>query len=240
MISYIVFWFVSCFATTAATIIGFGVAEIVLPVAFILFPVQQAILLVALLHCFASAWKVLLFWPHIDLKLLFIFGIPSIIGSMIGALLLVQLPIAFIYKLFGFLLITYAFFILFNPTFKVAKSYAWGSVGGVIFGFMAGLFGIQGAIRSAFLMAYDLPKEVYLATAGMIAVMIDVTRISTYLYKGFYLTDNQWLLFLLILPGSFIFALFGRAIVDKIPHLYFRRIIALFLIVVGSYLLFFK
>ena len=51
-------------------------------------------------------------------------------------------------------------------------------------GFLAGLIGIGGAVRSMFLLAFNLPKEVYVATAALIAFVIDLTRIPTYLFTG--------------------------------------------------------
>ena len=41
--------------------------------------------------------------------------------------------------------------------------------GGALYGMSAGIFfGVGGAVRGAFLVTYDLPKEVYIFTAGAI------------------------------------------------------------------------
>jgi uncharacterized membrane protein YfcA len=56
-------------------------------------------------------------------------------------------------------------------------------LGGVLSGFFGGLTGIQGAIRSAFLIKSGLSKEAYIATGVMIACFIDFTRLSVYITR---------------------------------------------------------
>ncbi|HBU63617.1 MAG TPA: sulfite exporter TauE/SafE family protein, partial [Oceanicaulis sp.] len=56
--------------------------------------------------------------------------------------------------------------------------------GGAAYGFSAGIFGVGGAVRGAFLSAYDLPKSVYIFTAGAIGLAIDSGRIVTYIWQG--------------------------------------------------------
>ncbi len=108
-----------------------------------------------------------------------------------------------------------------------------GACGGALSGFFAGVFGIGGAVRGLFLTAFDLPKEVYIATAGAIALIIDTTRLTTYFIKGARL--EQLLLWGLIvfIPASFLGAKIARHIVDKIPQEHFRKVIAVFLLLVG-------
>ena len=114
-----------------------------------------------------------------------------------------------------------------------------GLTGGSLSGFFAGIFGVGGAIRGAFLSAYDLPKEMYIFTAGVIAFFIDLTRITKYLAGGMTL-DNYLLYMLLVLvPISFLGAYTAKRIVDFIPQKSFRLLIAVLLGLVGlKFLLF--
>jgi uncharacterized membrane protein YfcA len=54
------------------------------------------------------------------------------------------------------------------------------ALGGILSGFFGGLTGIQGAIRSAFLIKSGLSKEAYIATGVVIACLVDFTRLSVY------------------------------------------------------------
>ena len=102
---------------------------------------------------------------------------------------------------------------------------------------MAGIFGMGGAVRSLFLSAFNLPKEVYIVTGAAIAVIIDATRLITYLFNGSRLNRETMWAMLLFIPVSFLGARIAKNIVNKIPQKYFRTIIAVFLFVMAVKLL---
>jgi len=47
-------------------------------------------------------------------------------------------------------------------------------------GFFGGLSGLQGAIRSAFLIKSGLSKEAFIATAVVVSTFVDFTRLPVY------------------------------------------------------------
>jgi hypothetical protein len=49
---------------------------------------------------------------------------------------------------------------------------------------------LASAARCAFLATYDLPKEVYIFTAGAIGLAIDTGRLATYWWQGAQLDDR--------------------------------------------------
>lgn len=53
-------------------------------------------------------------------------------------------------------------------------------LGGLLSGFFGGLTGQQGAFRSVFLLRAGLTAERFIATGVMIAVIVDLTRLTTY------------------------------------------------------------
>jgi len=79
-------------------------------------------------------------------------------------------------------------------------------------------------LRGAFLTAFNLKKEVYIATAAFIALAVDITRIPIYFGSGF--LESQFyfylpLLFVIAIAGSFT----GKKIVDRIPQSSFRKFV---------------
>jgi uncharacterized protein len=50
---------------------------------------------------------------------------------------------------------------------------------------MAGLIGTGGALRAAFLTVLKMEKEKYIATAAVVALGTDATRIPYYISSGF-------------------------------------------------------
>jgi uncharacterized membrane protein YfcA len=53
--------------------------------------------------------------------------------------------------------------------------------GGILSGFFGGLSGHQGALRSMFLVKLGLEKTTFIATGIVIAVLVDVARLPSYL-----------------------------------------------------------
>jgi uncharacterized membrane protein YfcA len=53
-------------------------------------------------------------------------------------------------------------------------------MGGVRSGFIGGLAGMQGALRSAFLLRAGLSKDAFIATGIVAAVLVDAARLSVY------------------------------------------------------------
>jgi len=53
-------------------------------------------------------------------------------------------------------------------------------IGGLLTGFMGGVSGQQGALRSMFLLKSDFNAQQFIATGVLIAVLIDLARLPTY------------------------------------------------------------
>ena len=93
-----------------------------------------------------------------------------------------------------------------------------------------------GAIRSAFLTAFNLPKEIYLANSALLLAIIDTSRLATYFYESKgpgNLLGMSYTTVIICILFSFIGVSLGKKIVDKIPQESFRVVIAIFLIAVA-------
>lgn len=224
-------------ASFVGTLAGFGSSTIMLPIIILFLPFEVALFLVGIIHFFDDLWEIILFRQAVNWKLLLSFGIPGIITSFLGARLAVSEPHTILLRSFGILLLAYVFLILKRPKFKIQHDTAHAGLGGILSGFIAGLFGIGGPVRAMFLSAFNLPKETYLFTSGAIALFIDPARLLTYFYSGTRLEGNLlWGIFIFILI-SFIGSKFAKSYVDKISRKKFRRIIAVFLFFAGIKLL---
>lgn len=182
-----------------------------------------------------------------DINVLLRFGIPAIIFSFLGAWLLIyltELPVLFQYKFFGnsysislIKLIIAVLLIIFSiseifPYFqniKINKNRL--IVGGILSGFLGGLSGIQGAIRSAFLLKSGLSKEAYIATGVVIASFVDISRLLVYtrMFQTFNLYDKLPSLLVAIL-AAITGTLIGKKLLKKITFRSIQIIVAVFLI----------
>lgn len=168
-----------------------------------------------------------------DRWLLLWFGVPSVIATVFGALLVARIPQDALKGLLGLFLMLYAIASLWRREWHLPIRPATAVLGGSASGFLAGLIGTGGALRGAFLTALGLPKETYVATAAVIALAVDATRIPVYLVQGFFAPAYAWylpILFLVALLGSWI----GREIVRRVPQQQFRTFVLVALAAIGA------
>jgi uncharacterized membrane protein YfcA len=224
-------------ASAIGTTTGFGISTVMIPVVLLFYPLSQTLLFVGIIHCVGNIWKVLLFKHGIHWKLILSFGIPGIAASVLGASLVFAVPAALLSRILAAFIIIYVIYLFVNPSFKVRSSSLSAMCGGAGSGFLAGVFGMGGAIRSLFLSAFDLPKPVYIATGGAIAFIIDTTRLATYLSQGVKLEKLLLWGMLIFIPASFAGAKTAKLVVDRIPQRYFRTVVAAFLFLVAVKLL---
>lgn len=226
-------------ASGVGTLTGFGTSTIMVPVLLFFFPLPQTLLLVGIVHWFGDIWKLTLFRQGIRWKILLGFGVSGVIASFLGASLSFSAPETLLSRVLGGFLIAYVAFIFVNSSFRLAQNNITAVTGGMLSGFLAGIFGIGGAVRSAFLSVFDLPKAIYITTTGGIALFIDSSRLITYTMKGTRLDSTLTWGLLAFIPASFLGAKIAKRVVDKIPQKYFRIVIAVFLFLVGMKLLLF-
>ncbi|MFC1720769.1 sulfite exporter TauE/SafE family protein [Patescibacteria group bacterium] len=234
---HIFFFIIAFIATTISAVAGFGTSTILIPFSLLILDIKTAIVLVAFFHLFGNLSKIAIF-KKIDWKIFLKFGIPSILTAFIGAKLITTLNTETIQVIFGLFLVAFVAYsflvnvVKFKPTNCVAVS------GGLASGFLAGLIGTGGAIRSLFLNAFSLPKEIYIATSAMIALVIDMTRIPVYLMDGIVLDTMHYYYIPILIIIAFVGTLFGKKIVQKIPTETFRKVVLIALFLIGIKLLF--
>lgn len=231
-------WFFAAafFAEVVGTLAGFGSSTILLPIALLFFDFKTALVLVAFMHLFGNLGRITFFRKGIAWRVLLYFGAIGVLGTLLGALLVSIIDQLLLKGLLGIFLIAYGLFVLLRPSFRMKPTYANMLSGGALSGFLAGLIGTGGALRSAFLTAYNLPKSQYIGTAAAIAIAVDGTRIPLYLKDGLFAGSYYWMLpilFVLAFVGSYT----GKRLVSRIPQGVFSRIVLVCLILAGAKLL---
>jgi len=228
----IVFFLIAFFSELVGTMAGFGSSTIFLPLALLLVDFKTALVLVAFLHIFGNLGRISFFRHGLDWNLILKFGIPSVLLTLIGALLVGYIPQEVLKGMLGVFLVVYAGLSLWKDTMQAKANTLSAIIGGAISGFLAGLIGTGGALRGAFLTAFRLPKEKYIATAASIALAVDITRIPVYLSQGFLESQYYWyvpILFIIAFAGSFT----GKQIVNRIPQKQFRKLVLLAIVFIG-------
>ena len=246
--------FIICLAAFFTSILtffsGFGLGTILMPVFALFFPVDIAIALTGVVHFANNLFKMALVGKMANKMVLIRFGIPAILASFIGAWLLMKitdLPSFYHYEMWGktfevtpvklIIAALLLFFSLFEfiPRFqKIQFDRNKLILGGVLSGFFGGLAGIQGALRSAFLIKSGLTKEAYIATGVIIASLVDFTRLSVYAsrFTSSNLHENLTLLIsatVAAIAGAFI----GNKLLKKITLQFIQAVVAVMLVLIS-------
>lgn len=220
----LLFWLAAFFAELVGTMAGFGSSTIFLPIALFFLDFRTALTLVAIFHMSGNIGRITFFRHGFNRRLLLIFGLPSVLLTLLGALLVTYVPSDVLKLVLGVFLIVFSLASLSKPEISFSPSKKNSFVGGSLSGFFAGLIGTGGALRGAFLTSFNLEKSVYIATAAAIALAVDITRIPVYFGSGFLQPQFYYyspILFLLAISGSFT----GKKIVNRIPQPTFSKIV---------------
>jgi hypothetical protein len=228
----ILFWLAAFFAEVIGTMAGFGSSTVFLPIALFFLDFKTALTLVAIFHISGNIGRITFFRHGFNRRLLLIFGLPSVLLTLFGALLVTYVPSDILKFVLGVFLIVFSLASLSKPEISFSPSAKNSFVGGSLSGFFAGLIGTGGALRGAFLTSFNLEKSVYIATAAAISLAVDITRIPIYFGSGF--LEQQFyyyipILFLLAISGSFT----GKKIVNRVSQPTFRRFVLVAIILVS-------
>jgi uncharacterized protein len=232
MVSLIAIGGATFIATAISILAGFGASTILITFLQFFLPIHYTLILVGCIHWVNSIYKMAFFRQGFHKKFLVFFGIPSSIATYFGAQIAIHASGTLLSQLVGLSLIIYVIILIYAPNLKIQPSIATITIEGILSGLFTGAFGFGGALRSAFLTAYHPPRALYMATLGAVSFMIDAVRVPTYLSSGFNI--QQLVLHLAIaLPAAFLSSYITYRFSKNIPHHKFRRIVFLFLIVIG-------
>jgi len=224
-------------AGAIAAVTGFGIGSLLTPVFALQIDTRLAVALVSIPHLVGTSFRFALLQGRVDRRVLWSFGLTSAAGGLAGGLLYGMASNEWLTILFGVLLLFAAIGEIsgFARRMRFRGWVAW--VAGALSGLLGGLVGNQGGIRSAALIGFDLRKEMFVGTATAIALFVDGARVPIYLYMehGEMRTRLSWML--LAIAGVIVGTLAGNRTLGRIPDIWFRRVLALMLAVLGTVML---
>jgi len=220
----LIFFIAAFLSVIIGTVAGFGTSTIFLPVALFFMDFQTALVLVAVTHLSGNAGAVTFFRQGLNKRLILLFGVPSVVLTILGAYMVVLIPQDILQILLGGFLFIFSIYSLIRPEFKVSARKINTIIGGSLSGFLQGLIGVGGPLRGAFLISYNLEKVKYIATISAIAVIIDLTRIPIYFGNGFLQSQFYVYIIPLIIIGI-VGSYTGKRIVSRIPQKTFKKVV---------------
>ncbi|MEY4477834.1 MAG: TSUP family transporter [Schleiferiaceae bacterium] len=217
---------------------GFGLGTLLTPLLLLWAPVEVAIGLTALVHLANNLFKVAILPVRPPRAVLLRFGLPAVVSAWLGSWLLNRIGAADIMPpILGVVLMLLAMLELIPAVRRWQFSSKALPVGGILSGFLGGLTGNQGALRSAFLVRSGLSKEALVASTVAISLGVDLTRISVYAQQW---SNLNWADYGVVLATAGIPALvgsiLGRQYLPKIRLERMEQAVSVGLFAVGLYL----
>jgi uncharacterized membrane protein YfcA len=251
---YVIICTVAFLASALTFFSGFGLGTLLLPAFAIFFPVEHAVALTAIVHFINGVFKLFLVWRHIDMATVIRFGLLAMVGAFAGAgmlLLLVNTAPLLTYDAYGrvlqitapkvvvgVLLLFFSCAELLPQLRRVSVPARYMPVGGLLSGFFGGVAGMQGALRSAFLVKAGLSREAYVATGAAIAFLIDVSRLSVYARM---IADQRAMFDYALLGAAVLAAVLGATVgnelLPKVTMGGIQAVVAVMLFLVGAALI---
>ncbi len=219
-------------AEILGTIGGFGSSVFFVPIANLYFDFESVLGLTAVYHLSSNLSKIVLFKKGLDKKLLVNIGIPSIVFVVVGGLLANVFNSHYLESLLGLFLVTLALAFLIKRDLVISPSRRNAIIGGSLSGFSAGLLGTGGAIRGLTMAAFNLEKNVFIATSAFIDFLIDFSRTLVYYYNGFiHEHDFIYVPFLIII--GIVGTAIGKRLLNYIPQDKFKQISLSLILLIG-------
>lgn len=221
---YSLFIILAFIAEILGTVSGFGSSILFVPVASIFFDFKTVLGITAIFHVFSNLSKILLFRKGIRKDIVIKLGIPAVIFVIIGALATTYLPAKEIELAMNIILVFLALYLLFNMNKPIQQTNSNLYIGGITSGLIAGFAGTGGAIRGITLAAFQIPKDIFIATSAVIDLGVDASRAVIYTSQGYFRKEHLVLIpFLIVISvlGSYT----GKLILRKFSERIFRIIV---------------
>lgn len=211
---------------------GFGSSVYFVPLAGFYFNFHTVLGITAIFHLSSNLSKIALFREGIDKRLLIGMGIPSVLFVIAGGLLSKYFSPDVLVVLLGVFLVSLSLFFMLKPEIRMRTDKRGLVINGAFSGFAAGLIGTGGAIRGIALAAFNLEKNVFVATSAAIDFCIDLSRSVVYGWNG-YLNSEALIYIPALLIIGFAGTWIGKKILTRISQERFRSFTLLLILLIG-------
>jgi uncharacterized membrane protein YfcA len=211
------------------TVSGFGSSILFVPIAAMFFDFKTVLGITAIFHVFSNLAKIALFKQGVKKEMVVKLGIPAIIFVIIGAYITTVLSSQNIALGMNVALVFLAIFLMVNFNKPLQQTDSNLYLGGIASGFLAGITGTGGAVRGIILAAFQLPKEIFIATSAFIDLGVDFSRAVVYTSNGYFKKEHLFLIPFFIgisILGSYA----GKLILQKTSEKIFRYLVLVVII----------
>ena len=224
---------VAFFAGAISAVAGLGIGSILTPLLGLAIGVKLAVAAAALPHFAGNALRLWTLRHRIDGQVLKTFGLMSAAGSLIGALIHARSGAGPLKIAMAVILIIAGVLGVFGWMEKLRVGRNGAAIAGGASGFLGALVGFQGGLRAAAMLALDVRKEAFVATAVALAVIVDGARLPVYAWSVGREMSAIWPILLAATVGVALGTFAGKRLFTGIPEAIFRRFVSALLIALG-------
>jgi len=224
-------------AGAVASVSGFGIGSLLTPVLAVRVGTKLAVAAVSVPHLAATALRLGIMRRHVDRRLLWSFGLMSAAGGLTGALLQSYADSPALAAVFGGLLVFTGVTGLTGLSERLRFRGRVGWVAGAVSGFLGGLVGNQGGIRSAAMLGFDVPRHAFVATATAVGLIVDGARLPVYLATQGGEVAALWPFLVAATAGAVAGTVAGERLLRRIPEPVYRRLVAGLVLALGVFML---
>ena len=225
-------------AGAVASVAGFGIGSLVTPVLSLSIGTKLAVAVVSIPHLIATGLRFFMLRSHVDKRILLGFGLMSALGGVTGAILHTQFATPALTLIFGAILLFAGFTGATGLSEKMRFHGALAWIAGAVSGFLGGLVGNQGGIRSAALLGANISKESFVATATAIGLIVDAARMPVYFWSEHegMLNNGTWIG--ISTAGVVVGTFLGTKVLKRLPERTFRRTVSAFIFLLGAFMIY--
>lgn len=218
------------------TVVGFAGSLIALPILLFEMQLPDAIAYISVFYLFSSGFLITKEWHNIDKKIIFQLALASVLGVILGILVLMFSKPMVLKKALGVFILLYVAYISFGK--KKIQLHAGGIISfGVLAGFFSGLFSTGGPLYV--ICVENTIKNIKTFRATMIGVLglVTLTRVPALAISGI-LNLGHLKMVLIVLPVFFLAQFLGKRTFAKLPEVLFKRVLIILLSLSGVMLIF--
>jgi uncharacterized protein len=224
-------------AGSVASVTGFGIGSLLTPLLATSMGMRLAVAAVAVPHVVGTALRFWMLTAAPDRQVLRSFGLASAAGGLSGALLQGWAGNPRLTLVLGLLLVFTAISELTGLAGRLRFHGRSALIAGALSGFLGGLVGNQGGIRSAALLGFDMRRDTFVATATAIGLFVDGARTPFYVWaQGDALIAHATPI-AVATAGVVAGTVAGGRVLGRIPPTWFRPIVAAIIGLLGVWLL---
>lgn len=232
---YIIVSIAIFFGFFVQTVVGFAGSLIALPILLLSVALPDAIAYISIFYIFSSIFLINKEWNNIDFSILSRLAIPTIIGVVIGILVLAFTNPILLKKGLGIFIIVYVMYVsLIKGQFEVGRKIV--ALLGILGGFFSGVFSTGGPLYVISVKTMAIDVKTFRATMIGIMGLITLVRIPMLSLSGI-LTLAHWKIALIIFPVFLLAQYIGRLVYTKINEFYFKKVLLVLLLFSGIVLI---